>query len=259
MKVAVCAKVVPAARHNRRIDPASGRLVRDAGTLSGLDNHAIEECLRLRGRVDVEEILIVCVAPSVSHAAVRDALAMGVDRAVVIADPAIAGSDLLATSRILAAALRRESPDLVLFGPQGEESTGAMMWAAVAARLGVPVLGQADELEIDGAEVRVTRQTETGYEKLVAATPCVVGVTGSINQPRLVPVKGKIAARNKPLELIGLTDLGIEPDEVGEAGSGTTVVSVEAPPSRGEPVVLKNEDDLAERIYGFLHSRALVA
>jgi electron transfer flavoprotein beta subunit len=258
MKVAICAKVVPAARHRRRIDPDSGRLVRDAGTLSELDRHAIEEGLRLRDRVDVEELMIVSIAPSAAVAAVRDALAMGVDRAVVVADDAIAGSDLLATGRVLAKVLEREAPDLVLFGPQGEESTGAMMWAAVAGRLGLPVLGQADEVAVEGGEVRVTRQTETGYETVTAPMPCVIGVTGSINQPRLVPVKGKITARNKPLELIGLAALGLDPAEVGPAGSGTTVISVGEPPTRGEPRVLKDEDDLVEQIYDFLSSKALI-
>jgi electron transfer flavoprotein beta subunit len=258
MKVVVCAKVVPAVRHNRQIDPETGRMVRDAGTLSELDRHAIEEGLRLRDRVDVSELVIVSVAPSASVAAVRDALAMGIDRAVVVADPALAGSDLLATGRILAKVLEREAADLILFGPQGEESTGAMMWATVAARLDLPVLGQADEVVVEEGEVRVTRQTETGYENVTAAVPCVVGVTGSINQPRLVPVKGKITARNKPLELLDLAALEIDPGEVGVAGSATTVISVGPPPSRGEPRVLKGEDDLAEQIYRFLDSKALI-
>jgi electron transfer flavoprotein beta subunit len=258
MKLAICAKVVPAARHSRRVDPDSGRMVRDAGTLSELDRHAVEEALQLRGRIEVEEIVIISMAPAASVAAVRDALAMGVDRAIVVADDAIRGSDMLATSRVLAKVLERETPDLVLFGPQGEESTGAMLWAAVAARLHLPVLAQADAVLVEGAEVRATRQTETGYETVAAEMPCVVGVTGSINQPRLVPVKGKITARNKPLELIGLADLGLAPDQVGEAGSGTTVISVGPPPSRGEPQVLKDEDDLAEQIYAFLRQKALV-
>jgi electron transfer flavoprotein beta subunit len=258
MKVVVCAKVVPAVRHNRRIDPESGRLVRDAGTLSELDRHAIEEGLRLRDRVDISELVIVSVAPSASVAAVRDALAMGIDRAVVVADPAVAGSDLLATGRVLAKVLEREAADLILFGPQGEESAGAMMWAAVAARLALPVLGQADEVVIEDGEVRVTRQTETGYENVAAALPCVVGVTGSINQPRLVPVKGKITARNKPLELLDLATLDIDPVQVGEAGSATTVISIGAPPSRGEPKVLKDEEDLVQQIYQFLDSKALI-
>ena len=255
MKIAVCVKVVPASRQNRRIDPDSGRLVRDAGMLSDLDRRALEEALRVREKNEAEEIVVISMAPGAATGAVIDALAMGADRAVHIADRALEGSDLLATSRVLAEALARESADLILFGPQGEDSSGAMLWAAVAARLNLPVLSQAEEMIVTGGRIRIVRQTEAGYETLEAPLPCVVGVTGSINQPRFAPAKGKLTARNKPNALVTAAELGLHASLVGMEGSGTCVIGLADPPSRGDPQVVQNGPDVALEIYEYLRSR----
>jgi electron transfer flavoprotein beta subunit len=257
MKVAVCAKVVPAGRQNRRIDPSSGRIVRDAGALSDLDRHAVEEALRIRERGEADEVLVVSMAPGASLGAVRDALAMGADRAIQVSDPALEGSDLLGTSRVLAHVLRQESPDLVIFGPQGEDSNGAMLWSAAASRLGLPVLSQVEELALEDGRARIVRQTEAGYETLDAPLPCVIGVTGSINQPRFAPVKGKIAAHKKPLALASLAQLGLPPDLAGRAGAGTTVTALREPPRRAEGQVVRGPDVEVE-VYEFLRSKRLV-
>jgi electron transfer flavoprotein beta subunit len=257
MKVAVCVKVVPSGRHSRRINPSTGRLVRDAGALSDLDRHALEEALRIRERGEADEVLVVSMAPGASLGAVREALAMGADRAIQVADAALEGSDLLVTSRVLAQVLAQESADLVIFGPQGEDSNGGMLWSATAARLGLPVLSQADELTLDDGRARVVRQTEAGYETLDAPLPCVVGVTGSINQPRFAPVKGKLAAQNKPLALVSLAQLDLAQELVGEAGAGTTVLALREPPSRGEARVIRGPDVEIE-LYEFLRAKGLV-
>jgi electron transfer flavoprotein beta subunit len=198
------------------------------------------------------------MAPGASLGAVRDSLAMGADRAIQIADAALEGSDLLGTSRVLAFVLQQEQPDLILFGPQGEDSNGAMLWSAVASRLGLPVLAQVEDLVLDGGTARVTRQTESGYETLEAPLPCVVGVSGSINQPRFAPIKGKLAARNKPLALVSLAQLGADPGIAGRAGAGTSVLALKEPPSRGEATVIRGGPDVEVQIYEFLRSRRLV-
>ena len=258
MRIAICAKVVPSGRHNRRIDPETGYLVRDAGTLSDLDRHAIEEALQIRDRTQVDEIVVICMAPASSTGAVMDALAMGVDRAIHIADRVLEGSDLLATSRVLAQALRNESPDLILFGPQGEDSSGAMLWAAVAARLDLPVMSQAEKLVLSAGSASVVRQTEAGYETLEAPLPCVVGVAGSINQPRFAPVKGKLTARNKPNVMVTVAELGLDPALVGQAGSGTRVIEMVDPPARAEPLLIRDGPDVGNHLYELLRIRNLV-
>ncbi|MBV9593390.1 MAG: electron transfer flavoprotein subunit beta/FixA family protein, partial [Actinobacteria bacterium] len=202
--------------------------------LSDLDRRAIEEGLRLKESGTATDVVLIAMAPASSTGAIVDALAMGVDRAIHVADRSIEGSDLLVTSRVLAQAIGRESPDLVLFGPQGEESSGAMLWAAVAARLSLPVLSQADELAVADGRAQIVRQTEAGYETLAAPLPCVVGVTGSINQPRFAPIKGKLTARTKPNSMVTVAELGVAGDQVGAAGSGTRVLAIKPPPSRGD-------------------------
>jgi electron transfer flavoprotein beta subunit len=260
VKIAVCIKVVPSATHDLRLDPRTQRIVRGvAGAINGGDRHAIEEALQIAERTPGAEVIAVSVASSAELPAIREALAMGAKRAVLAADPAFAGSDLLPTSRALAAVLRVEAPDLVLFGPQGQDSGGAMLWAAVAERLGLPVLSAAEQLELADGQVTATRQTESGHERIRAALPCVVNVAASINQPRFPPVKGKLQAKSKPVALLDLAKLGLTPDEVGDAGSGTVVLAAGDPPQRDAAVVLKAGEDVAERIYAFLAERRLVA
>jgi electron transfer flavoprotein beta subunit len=260
MKIAVCIKVVPSNTFDLRLDPASRRLVRTgSGVIGPSDRHAVEAALRIAEAGSDVEIVVVSVSRASELGAVRDALAMGAHRAILIADPAFEGSDLLPTSRALAAALAGEAPDLVLFGPQGDDSGGAMLWAAVADRLRLPVLSQAEELTVDDGTATVKRQAETGYEVIRAALPCVVGVAGSINQPRFASVKGKITAKNKPVDLRNAAKLELALDAIGEAGSGTVVLALGDPPQRARATVIKADDDVAEQIYAFLAERKLVA
>src|SRR5438046_8760144 len=146
MKIAVCVKQVP--EGNRRIDPGTKRLDRSGeGSLNPFDVHAVEEALRLKEETGPEaQVVIVSVGPERALEAMRKALAMGADRVVLVSDDAAAGSDLVATTRVLAAALAREEPDLVLFGQQANDSDGAVLWAAVADRLQQPMISQVAQV-----------------------------------------------------------------------------------------------------------------
>src|SRR5438128_10707510 len=145
MKIAVCVKQVP--EGSRRLDPESKRLDRSGeGALNPFDANAVEEALRLKEAAGGGEIVLVSMGPPKALDALRKALAMGADRAVLVSDDAAAGADLVATSLALAKALERESADLILFGQQSGDSDGAVLWAAVADRLRVPVVSQASEL-----------------------------------------------------------------------------------------------------------------
>src|SRR5215212_3389531 len=211
MKIAVCVKQVP--EGNRRIDPDSKRLDRSGeGALNPFDANAVEEALRLKDAGGEGEIVLVSMGPTKAQDALRKALAMGADRAVLVSDENAAGADLVVTSAALAKALERESADLVLFGQQAADSDGAVLWAAVAERLRRPVISQAASLELADGKARAKRQTEHGYDVIEAPLPCVVAVSDAINEPRYPSLKGIMGAKKKPQERVSLGDLGAEPD-----------------------------------------------
>ena len=154
MKIAVCVKQVPDAAAPKRIDPQTKRLDRSVeGALNSFDVHAVEEALRIKEASGEGEVVLVTLGPAKALESLRRALAMGADRAVLVSDETAEGSDLVATSRILAAALEREGADLILFGQQSSDSDGAVLWAAVADRLSLPVVSQVAEIELAGGMV----------------------------------------------------------------------------------------------------------
>ena len=257
MKIAVCVKQVP--EGSGRIDPETKRLDRSGeGTLNPFDANAVEEALRLKEAAGVDEVVLVSMGPARAQDALRKALAMGADRAVLVSDEAAAGADLVATSYALAKVLERESADLVLFGQQAGDSDGAVLWAAVADRLRLPVVSQAAELTHADGKVTVKRQTEFGYDVIEARLPAVVAVSDAVNVPRYPSLKGIMGAKSKPHETLSLSDLGVEPDRAGEQGSKTEVYALNEPPARGDSRKIDDDGNAAQAIVEFLAEKRLV-
>jgi electron transfer flavoprotein beta subunit len=258
MKIAVCVKEVPDAAAPRRIDPQTMRLDRSGeGALNQWDLSAVEEALRLV-EAGGGEVTVVSMGPERALGSLRKALAMGADRAVLVADDAAVGSDAVATSRVLASALQRESADLVLFGQQAADSDGALLWAAVADRLQLPLVSQAATLELGDGNVRVKRQTEYGYDVIEAPLPCVVAVSDAINEPRYPSLKGIMGAKKKPQETLSVAELGVESGAVGDAGSRTEVRALQPPPPRGESTIIEDGSQAAEQVLAYLVEAKLV-
>jgi electron transfer flavoprotein beta subunit len=257
MKIAVCVKHVPEGA--KRIDPETKRLDRSGeGALNPFDAHAVEEALRLKAAAGDGEVVIVSLGAAKAQDALRKALAMGADRAVLVTDEAAVGSDLVATSRALAGALEREGADIVLFGQQGNDSDGAVLWAAVADRLRLPVISQAAEVKQNDGQVRVKRQTEFGYDVIEASLPAVVAVSDAINEPRYPSLKGIMGAKSKPQETLSVEDIGLSADVVGERGSKTEVLALEPPPTRGESRKIEDDGNGAQAIVDFLTEKRLI-
>jgi electron transfer flavoprotein beta subunit len=257
MKIAVCVKHVPEGA--KRIDPETKRLDRSGeGALNPFDAHAVEEALRLKAAAGDGEVVLVSLGTVKAQDALRKALAMGADRAVLVTDDAAVGSDLVATSRVLAGALEREGADIVLFGQQGNDSDGAVLWAAVADRLRLPMISQAAEVEQNDGQVRVKRQTEFGYDVIEASLPAVVAVSDAINEPRYPSLKGIMGAKSKPQETLSAEDIGLSADVVGERGSRTEVLALEPPPSRGESRKIEDDGNGAQAIVDFLTEKRLI-
>jgi electron transfer flavoprotein beta subunit len=255
MKIAVCVKQVPEAAH-RRMNPSTKRLDRSGeGALNAFDANAVEEALRLKDSGGDGEVVVVSMGPEKAVDALRKALAMGADRAVLVSDEGAAGSDLVATSKVLAAALEREGADLVLFGQYAADSEGAVLWAAVAERLRRPLVSQVAELTVEDGSLTGRRQTEFGYDVIRAPLPAVVAVADSINEPRYPSLKGIMGAKKKQQDVLSLADLGVE---AGEGASRTTVLALGDPPPRGDSRKVEDDGNAAAQIVEFLTEKRLV-
>jgi electron transfer flavoprotein beta subunit len=258
MKIAVCVKQVPESQA-KRLDPATKRLDRSGeGALNAFDANAIEEALRIKDTSGDGEVVLVSLGPDQALDSLRKGLAMGADRAVLVSDPAAAGSDLVATSLALAKALEREQADLILFGQQSSDSDGAVLWAAVADRLRMPLVSQAAELTVAEGKVRVKRQTEFGYDVIEASLPAVVAVSDAINEPRYPSLKGIMGAKKKPQESVSASDLGVDAAQLGEVGSKTEVLALGDPPARGDTVKFEDDGNGAQKIVDFLAEKRLL-
>jgi electron transfer flavoprotein beta subunit len=259
VKIAVCVKEVPEAGSARRIDAATKRLDRSGeAALNPFDVNAIEEALRVKEATGDAEVVVFSMGPQRALDSLRKAQAMGADRALLVSDEGAAGSDLVATSHALAKALERESPDLVLFGQQSSDSDGAVLWAAVAERLRLPMVSQAAELTAGDGKVTVKRQTEFGYDRIEAPLPAVVAVSDAINEPRYPSLKGIMGAKSKPQETVSLDELGLSAELMGESGSKTEVLALGAPPPRGDSRKIEDDGSAAQQVLDFLVEKKLV-
>ncbi len=263
MKIAVCVKEVPGANVPRRHDDATKRLVRDGDqVLNSYDAHAMEAALQLKeagGDAADATITAICMGPEGASRTLQKALALGADDAVLVTDPALEGSDILATARALAAAIVKQGPfDLVLLGQQASDSDCWVLPGVLAELLEAPVATQASKLELSGGNASLERQTELGYEKLSLSLPAVVSVSDAINTPRYPALKAIMAAKKKPLEKLGVADLGLDAATVGTAGSGTIVVAFAPPPAKAGGVKIEDDGSGADKIVEFLAGRNLV-
>lgn len=259
MKIAVCVKEVPDAGPSRRIDPGTLRMDRSGDrSLNAYDLNAVEEAIRIRDAAGEGEVVLVSLGAGRALESLRKGLAMGADRAVLVSDDGAVGSDLVATTNILAEALKAESPDLVLFGQQATDGDGAVLWASVADRLRMPVISQISELTVENGTATAKRQTEFGYDTIAAPLPAVLAVADSLNEPRYPSLKGIMGAKKKPQETKSLADVGVDAGAAGEAGSRTTVASLGEPPSRGDTIKIEDDGSGAQKIFDFLLERKLI-
>src|SRR5581483_351634 len=193
------------------------------------DEYAVEAALQLK-EAQGGEVTVLTMGPEKAAETIRKALSMGADKAVHLTDPALHGSDALATSYALAKALATVDHDLVVFGVESTDARMSVLPAMLAERLGVAQLTFARKVDADGTTIRIERQTETGYDVVEASTPAVLSVVEKINEPRYPSFKGIMAAKKKPLTTLSAADAGIETDKVGLDGSATSVTEVTARP-----------------------------
>jgi len=168
------------------------------------------------------------------------------------------GSDAAATSLALAKVLEAREWDLVILGSESTDARTSVLPAMLAERLGKPQLTFASKVEIDGQTVRIHRQTEDGYQVVEGTGPAVVSVVEKINEPRYPSFKGIMAAKKKPIDVLTLADLGLQPDQVGLAASWTKVDEFAARPPRAAGTIVKDEGDGGVKLAEFLAQQKFI-
>jgi electron transfer flavoprotein beta subunit len=259
MNIVVLVKQVPDSGAERTLHPTDQTVDRGGANnvINEMDEYAIEEALKLQ-EAHGGEVTVLTVGPEQATEAIRKALQMGPDKAVHVVDDALHGSCAPATSKVLAAALRTLNPDLVLSGAESTDGRVQVLPHMIAERLGIAALTGARKLTVDGTALTVERQTDEGYEVVTAATPAVVSVWDTINEPRYPSLKGIMAAKKKPIQTLSLADLGIAADEVGSVGATSKVVESAKRPPRQAGTKVTDEGDGGTKLVEFLAAEKFV-
>ncbi|GAB3998283.1 electron transfer flavoprotein subunit beta/FixA family protein [Nocardioides marmoraquaticus] len=263
MKIIVCVKYVPDATADRQFesDHTVDR-VGVPGLLSELDEYAVEQALQLKEKAEGEDVEVVAltIGPEGAAEAVKKALQMGVDAGIHVTDEAIAGSDYLATSEVLAAAVRKVGDaDLVMCGMASTDASGSVVPAMLAERLDLPQVTLGAVIERQGDQVRIKRDGDTSTEVIGATLPIVLSVTDQSGEARYPSFKGIMAAKKKPVETWSLSDIGVEASQVGIDAAWTRVNDTEARPPRTAGEVVTDEDGSgAKALVDFLASKKFI-
>lgn len=263
MKIVVTVKQVPDTNAEKSFDPATKRLNRSSieNVLNPFDEYAIEEGLRIKEATGGDSsVTILTVGPQSGLEIVRKALGMGADTAVLVSDPAIGGSDTMATAYVLALALKHIGYDLILTGTQSTDAINSIVPAAVAEHLGIPSLTYVKKVTLTDGGLEVQREIEGGYLRVTAPLPALVSVTKSINEPRYPTLKGIMGAKKKTITPLTLADLGADAARVGDAGSKTAVDAYAAVGARAKGNVIQASDPAqgARAIMEFLIAKKAV-
>ena len=253
MDVVVCVKQIPDPADPGELNPDTKTLKRDTKLiLDESDSYGVEMALQLVDAAGSGEVSLVSMTPGGETGGLRTALAMGAESAILVSDEALAGSDALSTAKVLAAAIKRSNPDLVLTATESSDGYTGTVPEQIAELLGLPSVTFGKEVSVDGELATVKRQTESGYDVVECPLPAVISVTAGVVEPRYPSFKGIMAAKNKPVEELDLSALEIDPTTVGWAGARQEITEIADSPAREAGEVVVDEGEAHERIMAFL-------
>ncbi|HEU5374552.1 MAG TPA: electron transfer flavoprotein subunit beta/FixA family protein [Ktedonobacteraceae bacterium] len=261
MKMYVCVKQIPDPNTVvSKLDPTTRRLVRTGVSLvlDPGDESTISAAIKLRDTLGNSELTAVCMGPTSAQEAMRRALAMGVDRAILVTDPALGGSDSIGTARVLAEVLKKEGADLIFCSTESTDGYTGMVPGGIAEFLDIPQLTFAREIKIEGQKAIVRRVTQAGYQVVESPLPAVVTIASGSFEAIYPTMKGIMGAKKKPFVQMALADLGIDAAQVGEAGARERVLAVGQAEARAAGQIVKDEGDAATKIADFLQRYSLL-
>jgi electron transfer flavoprotein beta subunit len=257
MKILVLIKQVPDTT-DVKIDPVTNTLKREgvAAVINPFDMYAIEEALRVKERIGAgAEVVAISMGPPQAKEALKEAISMGCDSAVLLSDRKFAGSDTWATSYTLSRAIKKIGDYKVIFcGKQASDGDTAQVGPGVSMHLDIPQVTYVKKIEkIDGERATLERMTEEGYDIIETPLPAVFTVVKEINEPRLPSLKGKMKAKKAEIPVWNAEDIGCEEDKIGLDGSPTRVVKVFTPaPREGGQMITGEPDEIAVKLAGVL-------
>ena len=263
MKIAVCVKQVPDSWAEKKM--VDGRLDRESvdAVLNDLDEYAVEEALKIaeahggnEGEDAAHSVTVISMGPERATEAVRKALSMGANDAILITDPALQGADALTTSKVLAAAISAGGYDLVICGTESTDARMSVVPAMISARLQWAQMTFASEVSVDPASssVSITRVTEAGVDSMKSSFPAVISVVEKINEPRYPSFKGIMAAKKKTIESKDCAALGVT---IEGAWSLVNDATPRPPRAAGQKITDENGSG-AEALVNFLAEKKLI-
>jgi electron transfer flavoprotein beta subunit len=255
MNIIVCLKQVPGTTHVK-INPETNSLVREGieNIINPFDTYALEEGVRLREKHG-GKVTVMTMGPAQADAALREAISLGADEAVLLSDRAFAVADTWATAHTLSRAVVKIADyDLIICGRQTIDGDTGQVGPEMAEMLDLPFVAYVSSIEaIDGQNIRLKRMVEEGHETIETTLPAVITVAKEINVPRLPSLRGKMKAKSAVVTTWTIADLDVPPDAVGLAGSSTQVIKVFFPERVSQAEILEGTlenkvDTLIERL-----------
>lgn len=252
MKVVVCVKQIPDPATPYKLEEGSNWLIRPAEqVLDDTDRYGVEMGLQL-AQANEGTVTLVSMGPTGNAQGIRQALAMGADKAVIIEDDSLRGSDALTTARVLAKAIAKEGFDLVIAGTESTDGYSGVVPQMLAELLDAPALTYSNQVETDGSSVTIHRQTAAGYDVVEASLPAVVSVTAGVVEPRYPTFKGIMDAKKKPMETVSLADFDVD------SSDGQTVVSITDAPERAAGRRIEDDGEAFAEIVALLEERKVI-
>lgn len=242
MEIIVCVKQVPDTTEVK-IDPATNTLIRQGvpSIVNPFDKNAVEEALKLKDKHG-GRVTVISMGPPQAKDALKECIAMGADEAILMSDRAFGGADTLATSRTLAAGIKKLGQfDVILCGKQAIDGDTAQVGPEIAEHLDIAQLTYVAKLAITDGTVRVEREHEEGYEVIETKLPVLISVVKSINEPRYPSIKGTMKANRKEIPVWSAVDVEVDLEKIGLTGSPTQVRRIFTPKQRVQGEIIQED------------------
>ncbi len=257
MNIIVCIKQVPETTQIK-INPETNTLIREGvpSIINPFDMYALEEGIRIKEKLG-GKVTALSMGPPQAEGALREAISLGVDEGILLTDKAFAGSDTLATSYILATAIRKIGEyDLIICGKQASDGDTAQVGPGISTHLDIPqvtYVKKIREIKPDKGYIIAERMTEEGFEVIQVPMPCLFTVVKEINEPRIPSLKGKMMAKKARVQRFSSADIKTQPDKIGLEGSPSWVIKIFTPaPRKGGEILSGSADEVVDKLVELL-------